>query len=70
MHDTGFESSCVLLKLKIENWCTNEFGCINESREVLSKVVEDIDKVGESRDLNLEDLGLLSDGGTFLVVEI
>ena len=56
MYDSGFGRSCVLLKLKIKNWLTNEFGCIDESRETLSKALEDIDKVRESRDLNLEEI--------------
>lgn len=44
------------LKVDIKRWSSGVFGNIDESREALSKLVEGIDKVGESRDLRPEEV--------------
>lgn len=45
-----------ILKVNIKRWNKEVFGCIEESREALSKVVENIDKKGEQQELSPEEV--------------
>lgn len=51
------------LKASIKKWNKEVFGRIDESREALSRVVDNLDKIGESWELTPEEMAMRQDAG-------